>query len=248
MDEGFGWRDRRSWYIVRRRFRQERLQVAQAWTKIKNTSDAHVLFDFLSHYRDPIFEKLAQNSLQRLDDRDWQVALSAGTREAFEAYEKIWSAVRPSGRHVEEAKNRLSDPERTYWSLYENDPEVECDGTSLMYSISQGDVVKFYYEIPSECMQALSVQKDTLKFQGKKNGQLYQGKAYVFTKQCGGKRIAYDVRGSENDDRTLVTLKGPAPSINIATCQIGDFTRRRTLEFDERTAKAKPVNKNSQIH
>ena len=233
---------------------QERLQIARAWTSIKNTTDPHALSAFLSKYHDPIFEKLANNSLQRLDDRAWQVALSAGTGDALEAYVKIWSALRPPGRHVEEAKKRLSELERTYWSLYENDPEAECPGTSrtsTMYSITEGDVVKFYYDIPSKCMQALFVKKDTLKFGGTKNGQSYHGKAYVFTKYCGGKSIGYDVSGSENYDHTLVTLSGPAPVIEQGTCRVVGRTpdsENSTLEFKaRRTAKAKPSDKPDQI-
>ena len=88
---------------------QERLQIARAWTSIKNTTDPHVVFDFLSYHRDPIFQKLANDLLQRLDDWAWQAALSAGTGDAVEAYVKIWSAFRPPGRHVEEAKKRLSE-------------------------------------------------------------------------------------------------------------------------------------------
>jgi len=190
---------------------QERLKVAGAWTPIKNTTDPQVLFDFLSYYHDPIFEKLARNLLQIIDDQAWQLALKKRTRDAFGAYVKIWSAFRPPGRHVEDAKNRLDELARTYWNLYEKDPEAKCGEPSTMYSITQGDIVKFYYEIPSKCLKDLPVNKDTLKFEGEKNGKWYQGKAYVFTKYCGGKSIGYDMSGSESDDRTLITLRGPAP-------------------------------------
>ena len=91
---------------------QERLKVAGAWTPIKNTTDPQVLFDFLSYYHDPIFEKLARNLLQIIDDQAWQLALKKGTRDAFEAYVKKWSAFRPPGRYVEDAENKLNELER----------------------------------------------------------------------------------------------------------------------------------------
>ena len=233
---------------------QKRLKVAKAWTPIKNTIDPHTLSGFLSDYHDPIFETLAQNSLQRLDDQAWQVSLNAGTGDAFEAYVKIWSAVRPTGRHVEEAKNRLNElNERTYWELYDNDPEA----ISTMYLLTEGNTVKFYYERPSKYIQAL-VKRDTLKFEGTKNGQWYQGKAYVFTKYCGRKSIGYDMSGNENDDHTLITLRGPAPVFEKETCRVHHFSwdsKNSTLEFKaqtsierEITVKTKQSDKNNHIH
>ena len=47
------------------RLAQERLQVARAWTSIKNTTDPHALSAFLSNYHDFIFEKLAKDALRR---------------------------------------------------------------------------------------------------------------------------------------------------------------------------------------
>ena len=285
---------------------QERLQVAQAWAPIKNTIDPHALSAFLSKYHDPVFEKLAQNSLRRLDDRDWELALKKRMRDALATYVETWSAF--SGRHIQEAQTKLTelddddawkvasnentaeayrrylanpswtrhvaqarkqldelneaaskddDVQRTYWSLYENDPEARCAGTSIMYSITEEKVVKFYYEIPSKCIQRLSVNKDALKFEGTKNGRLYEGKAYVFTDYCRGQSFGYVVSGRENNDHTLITLSGPAPVINIQTCRIHDLTpdsNNTTLEFKAReigeretTAKAKPGNKPDQI-
>ena len=283
---------------------QERLKVARAWTSIKNTTDPRTLFDFLSYHHNSVFVELARDSLRRLDDRAWQLAVSAGTREAITTYQNTWSAF--SGRHLQDAQIKLNElddddawntasledtPEayrrylanrswtrhvaqahkrldelseaasnadrRTYWDLHENDPEVKCVAISTMYSITEGAVVKFYYEIPSKCMKDLPVNKDTLKFEGEKNGKWYQGKAYVFTKYCGGKSIGYDMSGSENDDHTLITLRGPAPVIEKETCRVHHRTwdsMNSTLEFKARipveskiTAKAKRGDKNNHI-
>ena len=284
------------------RLAQERLQIAIAWTSIKNTTDPHTLSAFLANYHDSIFEKLAKDALRELDNHAWQLAANASTRETISRYITIWSAF--SGRHLQDAQIKLNElddddawnmaslentPEayrqylnhpwtrhvaqahkrldelseaasiadrRTYWDLYENDPEIKCAAISTMYSITEGAVVKFYYENPSECMRALFVSKDTLKFEGKKNGQWYRGKAYVFTRQCPGKSIGYDVGGSENYDHTLVTLRGPAPVIEKKTCRIRDLkedSENSTLEFKarisvERSAKIKPGDKNNHIH
>ena len=158
-------------------------------------------------------------------------------------------------KHEAEEKERLK---RTiYWDLYDNDPEAERAAISTMYLITEGDVVKFYYEILSKYMEDL-VSKGTLKFEGRKNGQWWQGKAYVFTKYCRGKSFGYVVSGSENDDHTLVTLEGPAPVVNIETCRVHHLTwdsNNSTLNFKgkispehETTAKAKRGDKNNHIH
>src|SRR5208337_1286429 len=72
---------------------QGRQQVARAWTPIKNTTDPRTLFEFLSNNDDPIFKELAQNSLQGLDDGAWQLAKSAGTREAISRYITTWPCI-----------------------------------------------------------------------------------------------------------------------------------------------------------
>ena len=277
---------------------QEKLRVAQAWTPIENTNDPHTLSAFLSKYHDPVFEKLAQNSLRRLDDRDWELALKKRTRDAFATYVETWSAF--SGRHIQEAQTKLNElddddawktvshedtaeayrrylanpswtrhvaqarkrlddlleaAKLTYWDLYDNDPEAPRAAISTMYSITEGNQVKFYYENPSKYMQAL-VNKGTLKFEGTKNGRLYEGKAYVFTEYRRGKSFGYDVSGSEHDDHTLITLRGQAPVVDPETCRAHHFTwdsNNSTLKFKaqipaERSAKIKPGDKNNHIH
>jgi hypothetical protein len=62
--------------------------------------------------------------------------------------------------------------------------------------------------------------------------------------------------GTENENHTLITLRGPAPVINIKTCRIHDLTwdsNNSALEFKaqipaERTAKTKQSDKNNPIH
>ena len=289
---------------------KERLQIARAWTPIKNTPDPHTLYAFLSNYPDAAFKSLARNALKTLDDRAWQLAVTVGSREDISRYITIWSAFagrhlpdaqiklteldddsawntanledtleayrrylanRSWTRHVDQARKRRDelteaasndnrpkpDPkiQRTYWDLGEKDPEFKCGEPSTMYSITEGDNVKFYYEAPSECIRDLPVHKGTLKFEGEKNGQWYQGKAYVFTKYCGGKSIGYEVSGSENVDHTLITLRGQAPVIEKETCRVHHLTwdsKNSTLEFKAQipleskiTAKVKQGEKNN---
>ena len=121
-----------------------------------------------------------------------------------------------------------------------------------MYSITEEQAVKFYYERPNVCLNGLPIHKDTLKFEGKNNGQRYQGKAYVFTKNCGGKSIGYPMSGSENDDHTLITLRGLAPLIEPEACQVVDRTpaspnSTHKIEARELKAKAKPINQPDEI-
>jgi hypothetical protein len=149
-----------------------------------------------------------------------------------------------------------------YWDLYDNDPEAPRAEISEMYMITEGNKVKIYYKTPSRYMERL-VNKDTLKFEGTKNGPRYQGKAYVFTKYCRGESFGYDVSGGENDDQTLITLRGPAPVINVETCEIHRLKRdskNSTLNFKaqispeqeitvpEQEITAKRGDKNIHIH
>ena len=86
---------------------QGRLQVARAWTPIKNTTDPHALFSFLSDYQDTVFKNLAKDALKTLDDQAWQLAASVGTREAITRYVNTWSPF--SGRHLRDAQAKLNE-------------------------------------------------------------------------------------------------------------------------------------------
>ena len=83
---------------------QERLQVAQAWTPIKNTTDPDVLFSFLLNYHDPTFEKLANDALQMLAMREWEREVrNTNTEEALKRFIDKYK----EGSYVELAQKRL---------------------------------------------------------------------------------------------------------------------------------------------
>jgi hypothetical protein len=86
---------------------KETLKVAKAWATINKATDPHVLFGFPSYYHDPVFEKLAKDALNKLDDQAWQSATIAATRETITKYLSVWS--RLHGLHLQEAQNRLSE-------------------------------------------------------------------------------------------------------------------------------------------
>lgn len=126
---------------------------------------------------------------------------------------------------------------RAYWDMYNKD----SDALSVMYSLSDGNAIRFYYERPSKYLKGL-VTKDTLKFEGEKNGNQYHGTAYVFTEYCGGKSLGYEMNGSEDNNGTSIILQGQAPVFDTETCRVHHFTwdsNNSSLEFRERTAKAK---------
>ena len=195
----------------------------------------------------------AQKRFDEFDNQAWRSAANALTREAITDYLNEWS--RLGGRHVQYARQILDGIR--YWDIVEKDPEAKCGEPSMMYSISEGHNLKFYYEVPSKCLKDLPIHEDTLKFEGEKDGHSYRGTSYVFTRYCREKQFGYAMSGSENDDHTFITLRGPAPLINIKTCRIDDHiwdSNNSTLEFKAQVpaerkikVKAKPRDRPDQI-
>ena len=83
---------------------------------------------------------------------------------------------------------------RAYWDMYNKD----SDALSVMYSLSDGNAIQFYYERPSKYLKGL-VTKDTLKFEGEKNGN---GQAPVFdTETCHIHHFTWDSNNSSLEFR-----------------------------------------------
>lgn len=70
--------------------------------------DPVLLREFTSQYRDPTFQDLAGRQLNRLEMRAWQQAVTVATIESLSAYIRTWA---DDGRHVEEARRRLTELE-----------------------------------------------------------------------------------------------------------------------------------------
>jgi hypothetical protein len=104
---------------------------------------------------------------------------------------------------------------------------------SIMSLKSNGDAVDLYYARPSRFMSETGAINGTPYFKGHKEGQTYQGKAYVYTRYCKGRQFGFEVTGVENAEHTSIVLKGKPPHVNIDICKTGFFDRNfRTYEFN----------------
>lgn len=99
---------------------------------------------------------------------------------------------------------------------------------SLMYLVADGSRRWFYYERPREGMVRAGARAGTLLFEGSKQGNSYQGTAYVFSPTCGP--IGYQVSGPIEDQGTRVVMFGRAP-VRDSACRVVR-TRDDRLVFD----------------
>lgn len=79
---------------------------------------------------------------------------------------------------------------------------------SLMRLQAQGNQRWLSYEVPREVLRKTGVQRETLLFNGIKNGNWYSGTARVFSKYCPGSPLEYHVEGPVRGDQLQVTVSG----------------------------------------
>ena len=79
---------------------------------------------------------------------------------------------------------------------------------SLMRLQASGNERWFYYEIPRQVLRYAGVQRGTLLFNGRKNGNWYSGIARRFSKYCPGTPLEYYVEGPVRGDQLQVTVRG----------------------------------------
>jgi hypothetical protein len=105
-------------------------------------------------------------------------------------------------------------------------------GQSVVFLEAAGPVRQFYFVKPSPDLMALGARPGTLLFEGRKEGDKYQGKAYVFAGRCG--KLAYDAQGDVLNDLRTVDLRGNAPQIDQAVCrQVGWEEQRLVFDLKE---------------
>jgi regulator of sirC expression with transglutaminase-like and TPR domain len=103
----------------------------------------------------------------------------------------------------------------------------EFNGSSVSLAASGGGR-KFYYEKPRQELVDVGVGPGTLLFEGRRNGNQYAGRAYVFSKYCGA--LGYDVTGQVGADDRSVTLYGSSPRVD-PTCRVVEY-RDSVLVFN----------------
>jgi hypothetical protein len=110
-------------------------------------------------------------------------------------------------------------PRRSFWD----------HNGSIMSLTADGDKRQFYYEEPRRGIRAVGVSQGTLLFDGRRNGALYSGTAFIFSPDCGP--VPYDVRGAVSNGERRVTMRGKAPSRFNDRCQITAY-KDDVLVFD----------------
>jgi hypothetical protein len=126
------------------------------------------------------------------------------------------SLLRPKTPKLDsEAANKSSG--RSFW---------EHNG-SLMYLEAVGTTRSFYYAVPREGIRKAGVSPGTLLFKGQRNGDRYEGTAYIFSQRCG--KLPYQVSGEVGPTELEVLLVGDAPRVDRECRVIGSV--KDTLRF-----------------
>jgi hypothetical protein len=104
---------------------------------------------------------------------------------------------------------------------------------SLFYLEPLGSAREFIFAEPSEEMVKLGARPGDLIFEGRKDGDRYEGKAYHYLGTCRDRRVVYEVSGPIIQDLT-VALTGNVPRIDLATCKQARAVDDQLL-FDAKT-------------
>jgi Caspase domain len=107
-------------------------------------------------------------------------------------------------------------------------PSLWTHNGSTMRLIAEGAQRRFVYERPRAGLVPHGVRRDTVLFEGRRDGDRYSGTAYRFSAECGLRSFA--VEGQvENGDRR-VRLTGRYPVFGPG-CTMSGRTERETLIF-----------------
>lgn len=229
-------------YVTRAQARQ---RVARAWTLIKNTNDPHTLFAFLSTYHDPIFEKLAQASLVRLDDRAWQLAASAGARDAITRYVNVWSAF--NGQHLQDAQfklNELDDDEAWRVASREDSPEAYRQYLNHPWARHGGQAQRRYNELSENSWQ-IACAADTIEsyrtFLTRFPDTQHQEEALSRIRDSGNAQECDHLAANPNDPAKIVAgirFGEIEPERAIAACEVAAAHFPKNPRFKYQLARA----------
>jgi Tfp pilus assembly protein PilF len=94
---------------------------------------------------------------------------------------------------------------------------------SLIALRADGTDRRFYYETPRPELMASGIAAGTLLFEGRKEGNQYTGKMFVFSRKCGPRK--FDVSGplDDNSSKVTITLSGKRPLIDSNCRPTGSF-------------------------
>jgi len=88
---------------------------------------------------------------------------------------------------------------------------------------AEGADRRFYYETPRPELAVLGITAGTPLFEGRKDGDRYAGKAFIFSRKCGAR--SYDVSGPVDESPTTatITLSGRRPQVDANCRPTGAF-------------------------
>lgn len=84
---------------------------------------------------------------------------------------------------------------------------------------ANGSQRQIAYERPRQGMRQRGARKGDVLFEGVRDGEIYSGTAYIFTKRCG--KVGYDVLGVVKKNDTEIVMRGNAPRMNSSCRKIG---------------------------
>lgn len=90
---------------------------------------------------------------------------------------------------------------------------------STMRLTAQGAQRQIAYERPRSGMRKRGVRKGDVLFEGVRDGEIYSGTAYIFTRRCG--KVGYDVLGTVRNNETQIVMRGNAPRFNASCKKVG---------------------------
>ncbi len=182
---------------------------------------------------------------QSLEEKEaFELAKEVGTKEAWNAFLKRF----PSGFYADLARAALAkgetpaprpDPAPRREPRVQPAPEQAAlpphsgesfwlHNGSLMRLEANDAARRFYYVRPRAGIAEQGARAGTLLFEGRKDGDRYSGRAFIFNRRCG--RFAYDVSGHVESGQTRVVMFGKAPRPGPG-CAVEGY-RDDTLVFD----------------
>lgn len=99
---------------------------------------------------------------------------------------------------------------------------------SIMRLEANGNARRFAYLMPRPGMIEAGARPGDVVFEGYRNGQTYQGVAYIYSRACG--RSKYAVAGMISDDERMIEVSGQVPLLGD-DCQPRAY-RRDVLFFE----------------
>ena len=76
-------------------------------------------------------------------------------------------------------------------------------------------------------MRKRDVRRGDVLFEGSRDGEIYSGRAYIFTRRCG--KVDYDVLGKEKNNDMEIVMWGNAPRFDASCRRVA--SRPDTLVF-----------------